>query len=244
MYDNEENTSIDEELDILLDDFVLDEDDDFDLDSELDRVLNEAEEDETGDQEGREDSGQQAQRGQTAEISDENAQEEDQNQDNGDDSTSQEGVEDSGGETDNTEGEEGSTEDGTDGGDAEDGDGSEEDGEDSGQDPEAAAEETSENKEKQYYFEVFSDLYDNVKLFVEKTADLMESYTEEDNKTLLISIQDELYNLKQDLELLLIEKIKIMPLENLNIVYVSISSKVKILLDIIEKISSSEVKKV
>lgn len=229
MYDNEENTSIDEELDILLDDFVFDEDDDFDLDSELDRVLNEAEEDETGDQEGGEDSGQQAQRGQTAEISDENAQEEDQ---------TQEGGEDSEGGTDDTEGEEGSAEDGTDGVDAEEG------GEDSGQDPEAAAEEASENKEKQYYFEVFSDLYDNVKLFVEKTADLMESYTEEDNKNLLISIQDELYNLKQDLELLLIEKIKIMPLENLNIVYVSISSKVKILLDIIEKISSSEVKKV
>ena len=235
MYDNEENTSIDEELDILLDDFVLDEDDDFDLDSELDKILNEAEEDETEGQEGGEDSGQQAQEGQNTEGSDGKAQGEDQ---------TQEGGEDSEGGTDNTEGEEGSAEDGTDGVDAEDDDGSEEGGEDSGQDPEAAAEEVSENKEKQYYFEVFSDLYDNVKLFVEKTADLMESYTEEDNKTLLISIQDELYNLKQDLELLLIEKIKIMPLENLNIVYVSISSKVKILLDIIEKISSSEVKKV
>ena len=228
MYDNEENTSIDEELDILLDDFVLDEDDDFDLDSELDRVLNEAEEDETGGQEGGEDSGQQAQEGQNTEGSDGKAQEEDQTQEDGEDSE---------GGTDDTEGEEGSAEDGTDGEDVEGGDGSEED-------PEAAAEEASENKEKQYYFEVFSDLYDNVKLFVEKTADLMESYTEEDNKTLFISIQDELYNLKQDLELLLIEKIKIMPLENLNIVYVSISSKVKILLDIIEKISSSEVKKV
>lgn len=228
MYDSKENTSIDEELDILLDDFVLDEDDDFDLDSELDKILNEAEEDETGGQDGGEDSGQQAQEGQNTEGSDGKAQGEDQTQEDGEDSE---------GGTDDTEGEEGSAEDGTDGEDVEGGDGSEED-------PEAAAEEASENKEKQYYFEVFSDLYDNVKLFVEKTADLMESYTEEDNKTLLISIQDELYNLKQDLELLLIEKIKIMPLENLNIVYISISSKVKILLDIIEKISSSEVKKV
>ena len=114
-----------------------------------------------------------------------------------------------------------------------------EDSEPSEEDLVNAEEQAKENKERYSYYQLFEEMYDNVKLLVDKTKDIIErANSNTDNKGILRTILDEIYVVKEDIEYLLIEKINSMEVKNINILYITFSSKVMLLLDLIQKITS------
>ena len=217
--------TIDDEIDLLLEDEFNTE-----LDDEINKLLNEAEEDEATEQ---------AEQTEGQQSSNTNENEESSEEDTNTETDDEESQEENPEATEQAETSP-NEEAGAEGGQEENPENSDE----TEENIENSGESLVEDKERYSYFQLFTDMYENTKFFIDKMKDIIDSSSSKDeemeDKTILRIVLDEIFSIKEDLEFLLIEKIGILSLENIQILYVTLSSKTKLLLELVDKIIKME----
>lgn len=208
--------TIDEELDFLFNEAELKLD--VNMDKSLDTEIKEPEEKDSKDKDKKEEDTKE-----DKPEEDENNDKEESDQEQSDSNTSD--TEDSEEESDPN---------------PEDGDTALDNNNDDGETEGEPAESIEESKERYIYFSYFSEIVKTTEIFIERLDTIIDSYSNDESKTILKQILNELYKQKDDLNFLLNKKVQTMSIENLKGLSIVFKSKSQILVELVEKITNTK----